>query len=125
MITPNQVSLIIPTYNRQEIVFQTLQYIKQQSISGFEVVLVDQTASIDSNLKYFKNRIFKYKYIKITEPGLPNARNVGAENAKGDILVFIDDDSIPDSDLIQSYMKLFNDYEKDKFCIGGRIIEKK
>ena len=60
MITPNQVSLIIPTYNRQEIVFQTLQYIKQQSISGFEVVLVDQTASIDSNLKYFKNRIFKY-----------------------------------------------------------------
>ena len=53
MITPNQVSLIIPTYNRQEIVFQTLQYIKQQSISGFEVVLVDQTASIDSNLKYF------------------------------------------------------------------------
>ena len=124
MITSNQFSLIIPTYNRQEIVFQTLQYIKQQSISGFEVVLVDQTASIDSNLKYFKNRIFKYKYIKITEPGLPNARNVGAENAKGDILVFIDDDSIPDSDLIQSYMNLFNDYENDKFCIGGRIIEK-
>ena len=124
MITPNQVSLIIPTYNRQEIVFQTLQYIKQQSISGFEVVLVDQTASIDSNLKYFKNRIFKYKYLKITETGLPNARNVGVENAKGEILIFIDDDSIPEPDLIQSYMNLFNDYEKDKWCIGGRVIEK-
>tara|TARA_B100000470_G_scaffold80987_1_gene62376 strand:+ start:417 stop:1301 length:885 start_codon:yes stop_codon:yes gene_type:complete len=124
MITPNQVSLIIPTYNRQEIVFQTLQYIKQQSISGFEVVLVDQTESNDSNLNNFKDDGFKYKYLKIKETGLPNARNVGAENAKGDILIFIDDDSIPDSDLIQSYMNLFNDYEKDKFCIGGRIIEK-
>ena len=124
MITPNQVSLIIPTYNRQEIVFQTLQYIKQQSISGFEVVLVDQTESNDSNLNNFKDDGFKYKYLKIKETGLPNARNVGAENAKGDILIFLDDDSIPDSDLIQSYMNLFNDYEKDKFCIGGRIIEK-
>jgi len=124
MITPNQVSLIIPTYNRQEIVFQTLQYIKQQSISGFEVVLVDQTESNDSNLNNFQDDGFKYKYLKIKETGLPNARNVGAENAKGDILIFIDDDSIPDSDLIQSYMNLFNDYEKDKFCIGGRIIEK-
>ena len=124
MITPNQVSLIIPTYNRQEIVFQTLQYIKQQSIPGFEVVLVDQTESNDSNLNNFKDDGFKYKYLKIKETGLPNARNVGAENAKGEILIFIDDDSIPDSDLIQSYMNLFNDYEKDKFCIGGRIIEK-
>ena len=124
MITPNQVSLIIPTYNRQEIVFQTLQYIKQQSISGFEVVLVDQTESNDSNLNNFKDDGFKYKYLKIKETGLPNARNVGVENAKGEILIFIDDDSIPDSDLIQSYMNLFNDYEKDKFCIGGRIIEK-
>ncbi len=118
MITPNQVSLIIPTYNRQEIVFQTLQHIKQQSISGFEVVLVDQTESNDSNLNNFKDDGLKYKYLKIKETGLPNARNVGAENAKGEILIFIDDDSIPDSDLIQSYMNLFNDCEKDKWCIG-------
>ena len=124
MITPNQVSLIIPTYNRQEIVSQTLKYLKKQSITGFEVILVDQTVSNDSNLKNFKNDGFIYKYIKITETGLPNARNVGAENAKGDILVFIDDDSIPDPDLIQSYINLFNDYEKDKWCIGGRVIEK-
>ena len=67
MITPNQVSLIIPTYNRQEIVFQTLQYIKQQSISGFEVVLVDQTESNDSNLNNFKDDGFKYKYLKIKQ----------------------------------------------------------
>ena len=113
MILPNQVSLIIPTYNRQEIALQTLQYLKQQSISGFEVILVDQTASNDNNLQNFKNDVFKNKYLKITEAGLPNARNIGVENAKGDILVFIDDDSIPDSDLIKSYMNLFNDCEKD------------
>ena len=65
MITPNQVSLIIPTYNRQEIVFQTLQHIKQQSISGFEVVLVDQTASNDNDLQNFKDDGFRYKYLKI------------------------------------------------------------
>ena len=106
MILPNQVSLIIPTYNRQKISLQTLQYLKQQSISGFEVILVDQTASNDNDLQNFKNDVFKYKYLKITETGLPNARNVGVENAKGNILVFIDDDSIPDSKLIQSYINV-------------------
>ena len=69
MILPNQVSLIIPTYNRQEISLQTLQYLKQQSISGFEVILVDQTASNDNNLQNFKNDVFSYKYLKIAEAG--------------------------------------------------------
>ena len=114
MISPNQVSLIIPTFNRQAIALQTLQYLIKQSISGFEVILVDQTETKNNDLQNFKNDVFKYKYLKITETGLPNARNVGVENAKGDILVFIDDDSIPDSDLIYSYMNLFNDPEKDK-----------
>ena len=58
MILPNQVSLIIPTYNRQEIALQTLQYLLKQSISGFEVILVDQTASNDIDLKNFKNDVF-------------------------------------------------------------------
>ena len=62
MITPNQFSLIIPTYNRQEIVSQTLKYLKKQSISGFEVILVDQTVSNDNNLKNFKNDDKLYHY---------------------------------------------------------------
>ncbi|MEA1881609.1 MAG: glycosyltransferase [Candidatus Marinimicrobia bacterium] len=124
MLPPTQVSLIIPTYNRQEIVFQTLQYITGQSISGFEVIVVDQTIEKDSNLENFKNDIFEYKYLIITETGLPNARNVGAENAKGDILVFIDDDSIPDSNLVQSYMDLFKSADQEIWCFGGKVIEK-
>ncbi|MBN4080978.1 glycosyltransferase family 2 protein [Caldithrix abyssi] len=123
-MTPNQVSLIIPTYNRQEIVLGTLRSLIRQSISGFEVILVDQTTAKDVDLEKFRNNTFDYKYIKITETGLPNARNVGAENAKGDILVFIDDDSIPAADLIQSYLGLFNIHEKNVWCIGGRVIEK-
>ena len=124
MLPLNQVSLIIPTYNRQEIVFKTLQSITGQSISGFEVIIVDQTIEKDSNLENFKNDIFEYKYLKIMETGLPNARNVGAENAKGDILVFIDDDSIPDVNLVQSYMDLFKSADQEIWCFGGKVIEK-
>ena len=52
MLPLNQLSLIIPTYNRQKIVFKTLQYITGQSISGFEVIIVDQTIEKDTNLIY-------------------------------------------------------------------------
>ncbi len=124
VITPKQVSLIIPTYNRQSVVLNTIEHLTKQTLSDFEVIIVDQTKIKDSNLENYRGNIFNYKYIKITETGLPNARNVGVENAKGDILIFIDDDSIPAVDLVQSYLNLFNNLGKDVWCIGGRVIEK-
>ena len=79
MLPLNQVSLIIPTYNRQEIVFQTLQYITGQSISGFEVIIVDQTIEKDSNLENFKNWFsFQFTPTRILVERRFNTRALGS-----------------------------------------------
>jgi len=116
-------SIIIPTFNRQEIVFNTIQYLSNQTNSNFEVIIIDQTDGFKRELNDFKSENFNYRYFNINEIGLPNARNYGADKALGDILIFLDDDSIPDINIVENYKKLFQSLGS-KVLIGGRVIEK-
>ena len=120
------VSLIIPTYNRQKIVLQTLDYLNHQVGGDFEIIVVDQTAVPQKQLKDFKpsDSSVNYKYINIEEIGLPNARNIGAEVSSAPILIYIDDDCIPDRDMVSSYVKIFNNLDSRTWCVAGRVIEK-
>ena len=122
----SSISLIIPTYNRQEIVLKTLDYLKLQNCNDYEVIVVDQTKSTHPQLVSFKfeDSLIKYKYSHIEEIGLPNARNIGAEIASNDILIYIDDDCIPDPNLISSYLAIFKNLDSKIWCVAGRVIEK-
>ena len=88
----SNISLIIPTYNRQETVIQTLNYLKLQNCEDYELVVVDQTKSAHPQLLNFKfeDSSIKYKYLHIEEIGLPNARNVGAKIASNEILIYLE-----------------------------------
>ena len=55
---------------------------------------------------------------------MPNARNVGAEVSSADILIYIDDDCIPDPDMVRSYVKIFKNLDSRTWCVAGRVIEK-
>jgi Glycosyltransferases involved in cell wall biogenesis len=119
-------SLIIPTYNRQKIVLQTLDYLNHQVGKDFEIIVVDQTKLPQKQLKDFKPiySSVNYKYINIEEIGLPNARNIGAEVSSAPILIYIDDDCIPDRDMVSSYVNIFNNLDSRTWCVAGRVIEK-
>ena len=119
-------SLIIPTFDRQKITFDTLVYLNNQTIKDFEVIVIDQTKSVSKDLEnfIFNNGITKYKYFNIDKVGLPNARNVGARHAVSKILIYLDDDCIPENKLIESYINIFDKQDPKVWCIGGRVIEK-
>ena len=116
-------SIIIPTYLRQNVVKNTLMELEKQSYKNFEIIVIDQTPIIDPILCNYNSINNNYKYIHYNIIGLPNARNYGASQASGDILIFIDDDTIPDKDLIISYSKSF-ELLGSRVLIGGRVIEK-
>ena len=48
-------------------------------------------------------------YIREDQPGASRARNRGAEEARGDIVAFTDDDAAPDSDWLGSILPQFSD----------------
>ncbi len=89
------ISLIIPAYNAGKTIERCLESVLSQKSIYFETILVDD-GSIDDTLN--KASIYPVKIISNkTNKGVAYSRNIGAMNATGDILIFLDSDvSLPD-----------------------------
>lgn len=84
-------SVIVPALNEQEFIVKCINSIKNQTISPYEVIVVDngstdKTAEISEKLGC--------RVVKEKKRGLSHARNKGARVAQGDILCFFDADGI-------------------------------
>lgn len=86
------VSVIIPFYNRVELVKNAIDSVLNQTHKNFEILLVnDGTKDVSALEQYLKNE--KIRLIDIGEnKGVSNARNVGIQNAKGTFVAFLDSD---------------------------------
>lgn len=101
------VSIIIPTKNEGDVLEQCLKSVFDQSVSSNEVIIVDG-GSTDSTLEIAKK--FNVKVIREGRFSSPaNARNLGAENAKGQILLIMDADVILDRDCLKNAIEIFAD----------------
>ncbi len=89
-------SVIIPTRNRAALLYNTLDSLTRQTYPQhlFETIVVDNgsTDNTPDVCQYFKRRLPNLTYISDPRPGLHNGRHTGYEAAKGDILVYGDDD---------------------------------
>jgi glycosyltransferase involved in cell wall biosynthesis len=101
-------SVIIPTYNRSDILLKCLEALRDQSFdnSKFEVFVcddgsTDNTAEVVDN---FKSN-FKLTYLKQENSGPGAARNRGIERAAGKYLLIINDDTIAAKDLLQKHFE--------------------
>jgi GT2 family glycosyltransferase len=116
-------SVIIPTYNREEVLCQTIGQVLIQDYPAFEVIVVDQTPKHDPETQQFLvNYADKIRYFRLAKPSLPKARNYGVQQAKGEIVVFLDDDVIIRPNWLQAHVKNFQDSRIGG--ISGRILEK-
>jgi len=102
---------------------ETIQYLKNQTYLNFDIIIIDQTESIPT---YFTNFINEFNFFniifkKIRIKGLPNARNEGMGIAKGNIILFLDDDINPGNDLIYEHLKT---HRLPNVCaVSGPVIE--
>lgn len=88
------ISIIIPTLNEEKYIGNLLDSLEEQSYPNFEVIIVD--ASSDDNTVAVANRHekkFNMRIITGNEKNVSKQKNIGAKNAKGDILIFLDADT--------------------------------
>jgi glycosyltransferase involved in cell wall biosynthesis len=107
-----KVSLVIPTYNRSDILIEVIQRALAQTYYNFETIIVDQTlkhpAIVEEYISSVSNRL---RYIKRSHANLPAARNAGVREATGDIIIFIDDDLVIEPDYISKHALNYEDEE--------------
>jgi len=87
-------SIVIPTYNRADAVVQTLNGIFAQTFSDFEVIVVDDGSSDDTQVTLKAITDPRLRTLLQDNAGPAAARNRGMDAAKGQYVAFIDSDDI-------------------------------
>tara|TARA_B110001450_G_C17635187_1_gene486878 strand:+ start:204 stop:1139 length:936 start_codon:yes stop_codon:yes gene_type:complete len=125
-------SIIIPLYNKEDFIKNTLNSVLKQSFKKFEVIIVDD-ASTDLSLNIIEE--FTDKRIKIIKHqqnrGLSASRNTGIKNSKTDYLAFLDADDLWKPDYLNKIKSLITKYPKahlfatkyDVMLKNNKIIE--
>lgn len=105
------VSIVTPTYNSANFIFETVSSIKKQTYPNWELIMVDDGSSDDtvSLLKKFASEDKRITWERLSQNSGPAiARNTGIEKAKGHYLTFIDADDIWFPEFIETSIKAIN-----------------
>ncbi|MEM3566639.1 MAG: glycosyltransferase family A protein [Candidatus Bathyarchaeia archaeon] len=110
-----EVSVIIPTYYRPKDLIDLFESLLRQTVKPLEVIVVDDTSTdvIESVCESYYNRFKKFDikpaYVRnYKEPSLTIARNIGVSIAKGDVILFLDNDVVLHTDYIEKVLEVFN-----------------
>lgn len=122
------VSIIIPVYNGEKYIEQTLSCIQKSTYRDLEILVVDD-GSTDMSLEICK-RIQEQdkRVIVLTKEngGVASARNYGVENAAGDYICFCDQDDIVGEETYDRMVAAIEKYQADIcMCSTGRYISGK
>jgi GT2 family glycosyltransferase len=105
-MTPPVLSVVIPTYNRRDGLERLLRALAQQTYPAdqFEVVVVNDgsTDGTDALLRQIETP-YRLHALNQANAGPAAARNLGVEQAEGRIIVFLDDDVVPDAGLLAAH----------------------
>jgi len=112
------VSIIVPTYCEEENIEWCLKSIKKQRFEkdNIEIIVVD-SSSLD-NTKAIAEK-YADRVLTIQDRGVSKARNAGVRKAKGEILLFLDADTILDSSFITHMLESFADSKV--VCMSGFV----
>ena len=117
-----QVSIIIPVYNSEKYLRLTIESLLNQTYKDFEIILVDD-GSVDASGKLCDDLSLTDRRIVVIHKengGVSSARNVGIENARGELISFVDHDDYVFSDYLMTMVNEIEEYDLlQSFSLGG------
>jgi len=116
-----KISIIIPTLHRKESLVRLLKILVGQTGVKSEIIVVEQEEQNGEEVERLGRKLgLELHYIYLAEPSMTRARNVGATAARGEYLLFLDDDVVAHSGLLSAHVNNFQD--KRVAATVGRVI---
>ena len=115
-------SVVIPTFERVldlKRCLESLSKKNQPNAPAYEIIVTDDSKSIDSK-NLVKGNFFEVSWGKGKQNGPAGNRNAGVDRAKGEWIVFIDDDCIAEEDYLAAYARAIEAHP-DIQVFEGRI----
>lgn len=103
------VSIIIPTYNRGNVIKRSIDSVLVQTYRDFELIIVDDASEDDTKRRVDEYNNPRIRYIRnINKLGANGARNVGIQNAKGEYVAFQDSDDFWEVDKLEKQINFLD-----------------
>ena len=120
-----KVSIIIPVYNRQNLIEECIRSVQRQTMGDLEILCVDDGSTDNSCdiIRWLSGNDNRIRLVKSEHKGPGNARNIGISYAQGKYVCFLDsDDYYYEEDSLDC---LFNTCEKEGvYACCGHIFER-
>jgi glycosyltransferase involved in cell wall biosynthesis len=106
------ISIIIPVYNREQHISETLDSVRSQTYTNWECIIVDDgssdnTEAIVNTFTQSDNRFNFYKRSGVEKKGASSCRNYGIQKAKGELIQFLDSDDLLAKNKFEEQVKLY------------------
>ena len=117
-MTKPKISVIIPVYNGERFLVQTIDSVISQTYSPLEIIVVDD-GSTDSSKDILKSFGSKIDVISKINGGVSSARNRGIQQARGDWIAFIDADDFWDPKKLELEVLAISNYPESVVVYTG------
>jgi GT2 family glycosyltransferase len=118
------ISIVIPTYRRDSVLIETITHLLSLDPGPAEILVLDQTEKhqdiVEKRLESWQEE-GKIKWIRLAEPSIPRAINLGLCHAKQDLVLCLDDDIVPDPDLLKRHVGALE--KTGAALVAGRVIQ--
>ncbi len=114
------VSIIIPTYNRAALLMQTLDSIRSQTYTNWELIIVDD-GSVDDTAERVNNLCdTRIRYVKTSRTAIGGKlKNMGMQLVSGSLIAFNDSDDLWDPRKLEKQVKALEQNAGAGFCLCG------
>lgn len=108
-----KISVVIPTYNRENLIINSIESVLNQTFSDFEIIIIDDDSTDNTREKINNINDKRIRYIKHEQNMGPSAaRNTGIKNASGDYIAFLDSDDTWLIDKLEKQINAFKSPDK-------------
>ena len=119
-------SIVIPLFNKEQYIAETLDSVIHQTFDDYEVIIVNDS-STDRSLsivKSFEIKDSRFNVYTIPNGGVSNARNFGITHSHGEFVCFLDADDLWKPDYLKEANSLIGKYGKSNFlCFAYEWFE--
>ncbi len=118
------VSIIMPAYNAEKHVAESIRSVLEQTHANWELIVVDDgsTDGTPDVVREFVNSDGRIKYIFQQNGGQASARNTGIRNSSGDLIAFLDADDLWLSEKLQLQVKKMEETNADVISSSGFVF---
>ena len=104
------ISVVVATYGREAVLRETLKLLLDQDYPSYELIVVDQTSAHEPETdRFIRSQGHRLRHLRLVGASLPNARNAGIRAARGDLVLFVDDDVLPARSLVGAHVGSYRD----------------